>query len=255
MRIFLAMSCLFAALLTGACQTKDSKPEPEIDLSVTITEAVNSANRPSGDIGRDADRKPQAILEFAGVMPGDRVLDIAAGSGYYTFMLSEIVGDSGTVYAVNPQIIADKYSEGIKPLTDAVAAGLLPNVEYSLTPSFAENLPENIDVAMNILFYHDFVWHEKDRAAANKAVFDALKPGGLYIVVDHSSIANGWEVAESLHRGNERLTKEEIQAAGFELVDESDVLRHPEDPLTGNVFSEIRGKTDRFVLKFRKPKA
>jgi len=241
-------------LYLSGCTTDTTKQTlPSIDLTKVVSEAVDNPSRSEEDRARDTDRNPQAVLSFSGVKPTDKVLDIAAGGGYYTTILAEVVGPNGWVYAINPTIVAEKYPEAVAPLESAVKQGLLPNVSYQLLPDFSSGLPSDLDMAINILFYHDFVWLEKNRQATNKAVFDALKPGGIYLIVDHSSTETGWEAATTLHRGNASLTKKELTAVGFEYLGESNALRHPDDPLTANVFSDIRGKTDRFIYKFQKP--
>ncbi|SMF24431.1 Predicted methyltransferase [Alteromonadaceae bacterium Bs31] len=254
LRPALLSSALATVLVIAGCSggTKQSQ-EPEIDLLPLVSAAVNDNTRPENQLARDEARKPAEVLVFSEIKPGDRVMDIAAGGGYYTQIISRLVGEKGKVFAVNPSLVAEKYPQAIAPLEAALEAGEMPNAVHQLVPSFSQDLPQNIDVAINVLFYHDFIWAEKDREAVNSALFDALKPGGIYLVIDHASAEQGWQAAETLHRGNEQLTKQEILAAGFEFIAFSDVLRHPEDPLTENVFSEIRGKTDRFILKFKKP--
>lgn len=209
--------------------------------------------RPAEDVARDADRKPSEVLDFFGIDEGMRVVELMAGRGYYVHMLAQRVGPSGHVYAHNSPFVLKRFAE--KPLSDRLADPALANVERLDTELDDPRLPEGLDAVMIVIFYHDTYWQEVDRAKMNAAVFAALKPGGVYGVIDHHAEAgSGDRDVKRLHRVDAELVKREIVAAGFELEAESDLLRHPEDDRTINVFDEaIRGKTDRFVYRFRKP--
>lgn len=256
------MTALFAAAFVACASTpapapeaaheeESEEPSPE---EMVVFYAVEHEARPAEDRARDADRKPTAVLGFFDVNPGQTVVELMAGRGYYTEILARVVGPKGKVYAQNNQFVLEKFAEG--PLSKRLEHPDLANVERLDTELDAPKIPDGVDHVLMILFYHDAFWMEVDRAKMNAAVFAALKPGGVYGIVDHhAEAASGARDVKSLHRVDVEVVKKEILAAGFELVGESDVLRHEEDDRTKNVFDEsLRGKTDRFVLAFRKPR-
>ena len=222
-----------------------------------IAKAVADPSRPAADTAKDAARHPGEILAFAGVKPGDTVVDYAMGGGYFTRVLSAAVGPKGTVYAFQPaEFISYKaqYGEDLKTVTAA-----LPNSKAIAGPWTALDLPDNVDLVITVQNYHDM--HLKpfpvDTAAkANAEIFKSLKPGGVFLVVDHAAVAgSGVTAASSLHRIDIAAVKSEVEAAGFKLEGESKLLANSADPHTDSVFNPaIRGKTDQFILKFRKPK-
>jgi len=216
-----------------------------------ILDALAAPDRPETDKARDAGRKPAEVLNFFGIQPGDRVVELMAGSGYYVDILSRVVGEKGKVYAQNNAFVLKRFAE--KPLSKRLSNPVLANVVRHDKELDDPDLPSGLDAVLIILFYHDTYWQGVDREKMNKAVFASLKPGAIFGVVDHHAEAgSGARDVETIHRMDMELLKKEILAAGFELAAESDVLRHPEDDRTVNVF-KMRGKTDRFVLKFRKP--
>ncbi len=227
---------------------------PAVDASAAaITAAVTSAGRPAEDRARDSDRKPDAILRFFEITPGQRVAELMTGRGYYAELLSRVVGSKGAVIAQNNAFVVKRFAD--EPLNERLANPELANVNRVDAELADPGLPNELDAVLMILFYHDTYWQEIDRRAMNRAVFDALKPGGLYGIVDHHAEAgSGSRDVKSLHRVDAELVKREILAAGFEFDAESDGLRHPEDDRSANVFDAgIRGRTDRFVFRFRKP--
>jgi predicted methyltransferase len=219
-----------------------------------ITAAVADDARPATDKERDAERKPAETLAFAGVKPGQQIIELAPGRGYYTRLLSAVVGPNGKVYSVT-----SAPKPGAKPpAVEAIAAdphyGNVHVVEGHYTDM---KLPADSDLVWTTQNYHDF--HnipDLKISDLNKAVFDALKPGGTYFVLDHSAAAgSGTRDTNTLHRIDEETVKQEVKAAGFELVGESNILRNKDDPRTGKVFEPpIQGHTDQFILKFRKPR-
>jgi predicted methyltransferase len=218
-----------------------------------ISAAVADSARPAEDKQRDADRKPAETLAFAGVKPGETVIEIAPGKGYYTRLLSAIVGPQGKVYAVTSPPKPDKPA----PPVQAIAADPhYSNVAVIMQPIKEIKLPEGVDLVWTSQNYHDF--HnipDVDVATINRDTFAALKSGGTYFVLDHAAEA-GSEARDTntLHRIDEETVKKEVTAAGFKLVGESSILRNKSDPHTAKVFDpEIRGHTDQFVLKFKKP--
>ncbi|PIB93401.1 class I SAM-dependent methyltransferase [Caulobacter sp. FWC2] len=226
-------------------------------VPANITKALADPSRPAADAARDAARHPGEVLALAGVKPGDTVIDYIMGGGYFTRILSAAVGPTGTVYAFQPaEFIQFKAQYGEDQKTVAAA---LSNVKPLNGPMTALDLPDGADVAITVQNYHD--QHLKpfpvDTAAkANAEIFKSLKPGGVYLVIDHAATAgSGITAADSLHRIDIAAVKSEVEAAGFKLEAESPLLASKDDPHTASVFDpSIRGKTDQFILKFRKPK-
>jgi predicted methyltransferase len=228
--------------------------EPSISAtSPHIVGAVAHAKRPEADRARDADRKPAEMLAFAGILPGQRVADFIPGGGYFTRVLAEAVGPSGKVYALIPPPGAQQTEPPIR----AVAAEY-PNVEIVQQSFTTLTVPEPLDVIFTAQNYHDLhlARLKLDWAAVNRQVFAALKPGGVYVVVDHRAKAGAdVAVADKLHRIDPAIVRRELEAAGFLLDAETDVLRNSADSLELGVFDPaIRGKTDQFVMRFRRPK-
>lgn len=227
-------------------------------LPTYITTAVNDASRPDADKARDADRKPAEVIAFAGVKPGQKVADFLPGGGYFTRLFAKVVGPKGHVYAFIPEELLKMRAtaaDGIKALSSDPGYA---NVSVVQAPASEFKAPEPLDLVWTSQNYHDL--HNKnfggDVATFNKAVFAALKPGGLYIVLDHvASAAAPADVTETLHRINPEVVKQEVAAAGFKFESASDALKNPADDHSAKVFDpSVRGKTDQFILKFRKPK-
>lgn len=203
-------------------------------------------DRPQNERALDASRKPEEVLKSYGVKPGDRVADIMAGRGYYTAILSQVVGDKGVVYSAVPALRRELSERFKNPLYANVKL-----IEGDLG-SVALPADGSLDFVFIHLNYHDL--KPEVRAAMNKRVFAALRPGGVYGVVDHSAKeGSGNEVGHTLHRIDKALVVREVTGAGFILAREGEMLRNPEDPRTESVFQD-RGKSDRFVLRFEKPK-
>src|ERR1700691_1742375 len=250
---FAASALAFAAIAFAAGDTLH-------DVSAALAAAVAASSRPDSDTTRDADRKPEQTLAFSGIKPGDNVADYVANSGYFTRLFSSVVGSKGHVYAVEPTAFF-KYQSF--PTAVAELQGYAvdhPNVTVT-TAAALEGLrfPEKLDLFWISQNYHDL--HDKfmgpvDTAAFNKAVYEALKPGGFYVVLDHSAAPGAADdVTETLHRIEASTVRRDVEAAGFKFDSESLILANPADPRTAKVFDQtIRGHTDQFILKFRKPK-
>ncbi len=228
--------------------------------SEAISKAVGSSERSEADRGRDEHRKPEQVLAFLGVKAGDKVADLSSGVGYYTDILCRVVGEQGEVTAHNVPFVIERFADAFSaegPWEQRLSSPAWSQVKKLVNPLDDPKLPNDLDMAMMVLFYHDTVWQKTDRKAMNIAIFNALKPGGIYAVIDHSGAeGSGTRDCETLHRIEEATVIEEIKAAGFELQASSDVLRHPEDGRDYNVFRDFqtnRDHTDRFVLKFVKP--
>lgn len=213
----------------------------------------------AGDAKADARRKPAELVTFAGVKPGDTVADLIPGGGYFTRIFSKIVGPKGHVYMVWPDEYV-KVDDDEPPLTRQLAKNpAYPNVSIVTQPAAAFATPKPMDVVWTSQNYHDysdkFMGHI-DQASLDKQVFASLKPGGVFIVVDHVAEAgSGIRDTDTLHRIDPELVKKQAVAAGFVFEGESKVLRNPADTHKLKVFDKsIRGHTDQFAYKFRKPK-
>lgn len=218
--------------------------------------ALASPVRTDADKARDAARHPAELLDFAGVKPGDKIGDFVIGGGYFTRIFSAEVGPTGHVYAYQPAEFIKYNPDYQKPL-DAVAK--LANVTPESFSLGAIAFPEKLDVLWTAQNYHDLHLGQATPAqiaAIDKGLFDSLKPGGVFLVIDHyAPDGTGDTLSSKLHRIDIETVKTELTAAGFVLEAESDVLRNKDDPRTVSVFDpSIQGKTDQFVLKFRKPK-
>jgi predicted methyltransferase len=225
-----------------------------------LTTAIADPGRPAVDTARDADRKPAETLEFAGVAPGLKIAELLPGGGYFTRIMSKAVGGSGHVYALVPAPSPDDppntpdFSARIKAV--AASAGY-SNVSVVSEPFAQLKTPEPVDLVWTSQNYHDLHnFPGLDLAVFNQMVYEALKPGGIYLILDHASApGTGASETGTLHRIDPETVKREVQAAGFEYVGESNILRQANDPHTAKVFDpSIRGHTDQFILKFRKPK-
>ena len=246
-----ALRKLMTALAAGAVLAGAAHAAP----SPAVIAALADPARTAAETARDAARKPALVVEFAQVKPGDKVADLFPGGGYFTHIFAMVVGDKGVVYAA--------VGNG-KENTPPAANPAFSNIQIN-TQAWGEfGPPEKLDVVFNSQFYHDLFNPEFDPptggpeglAKVNKAIFNALKPGGVYVIIDHAGApGTGYSQMNTLHRIEESVVKEQLIKAGFVLEAESDVLRNPADPHTAMVFDpSIRGKTDQFMLRFRKPK-
>ncbi|HEX2586099.1 MAG TPA: hypothetical protein VHL14_13290 [Steroidobacteraceae bacterium] len=247
---------LLALLLTGLSVAAVAKETPTPKY---ITSAIADAKRPAGDTDQDANRKPEAVLTFAEVKPGETVVDLLPGGGYYTRLFSKVVGPKGAVYAITPDELLQKFPKALDGIKSIAGTDDYKNVTALQGPAVPVTPPKKADVIFTSMNYHDYhnpLLGSPDMMAFNKSVLNALKPGGLFVVLDHAAAADsGFAATNTTHRIDPAAAKAEILAAGFEFVGESDVLRNPEDDHTLGVFDKsLRGKTDRFIYKFRKPK-
>jgi predicted methyltransferase len=226
-----------------------------VGVSEKMRKALSAEGRPAEDKARDAGRKPAEVLSFMGIGEGARVAELMCGRGWYVEVLSRVVGPSGRVFAHNSPFVLRRFAEA--PLSRRLKNPDLANVTRVDAPLDEMTLPGELDAVLIVLFYHDTYWQDVDRARMNAAVFQALKPGGVYGVIDHrAEPGSGARDVQTLHRVDEALVKQEIIAAGFVLDGESDLLANPADTRDYNVFRDVRtdrDNTDRFVLRFRKP--
>jgi predicted methyltransferase len=250
--VLTAVLC-FAGLAATATAKSSHLPKP-------ISAAVADPARPQADRDRDADRKPAETIAFAGLKPGQRIADLLPGGGYFTRVFSGVVGPKGQVIAVATPKRPDAPPDRPEPsaAVKAIAADEhYKNVTVAVEKLTELKLPEKLDMVWTSNNYHD-IHNVKDIdvGAFNKAVFDSLVPGGIYIVSDHAAEkGSGFAATSTLHRVDPDAVKAEVQAAGFEFVGSSDVIAVATDDHKARVFEQgMHDKTDRFVLKFRKPK-
>ena len=241
-----------AILLALAAPPVAAKEAPAPDTKAALADPA----RPAADRERDAARKPAELLAFAGIKPGQKVGDFVMGGGYLTRILAGAVGPAGKVYAFQPaEFIAFKKQYGDdQAAIDAAYA----NVDAVGGPFAAPAFPEPLDAIITVQNFHDLYlkpFPAGTGAKASAALFAALKPGGTLIVVDHSAAAgSGTTLSDSLHRIDKAAVVAALTGAGFTLEAESDLYARVDDPRTANVFdAAIRGKTDQFTLRFRKP--
>ena len=219
-------------------------------------DAVGDARRPPEDVARDAARQPVAMLEFAQVTHGSKVADFIPGQGYFTRLFAVAVKPGGSVVAIVP-VAARKLDAAAAGMIDAIAADPAYG-DVTAADTLAAIKPGSLDVFWTAQNYHDLhnALPPEGIAATNKAIFNALRPGGVYVIVDHVAAAgSGVAATKALHRIDPAAVKAEVTAAGFVFDGESKVLVNPADPHTAIVFDPaVRGKTDQFAYRFRKPK-
>jgi predicted methyltransferase len=250
---------VFAGLMAAglaALPALAQKPTP------AITAAVADKSRPEADTKRDADRKPAEIVAFAGVKPGMSVEELFPGGGYYTRILSKVVGPKGKLFLVTPAQMKDRAGPGGGPTAGQRSDDLAKQVGNATVvwqPADSPLAPEKVDVVWSTDNYHDYRnpgFGGVDMAKFNKAVFDSLKPGGVYIIEDYEAAPGaGASHTGDQHRIEAAAVRKEVEAAGFKFDGKSDVLKNPADDHTLAIFNpKIRGHADQYVLKFVKPK-
>lgn len=227
---------------------------PVLASAATATAAFNAiiadSSRPAEDTARDAQRKPAALMAFAGVHKGAKIVELAPGGGYYTRLLSLAVGMTGHIFAVSGRA------------APAVETWTMnhPQVSFSMIKAGDALAPDPVDIVWTTENYHDFknvkVGDSDAAALYNRAAFNALKPGGVYLINDHAAAPGApGDITSTLHRIEEATVIREVEAAGFKLKAKSTALANPADDHTLKVFDPaIRGRTDQFTLKFVKPK-
>jgi predicted methyltransferase len=224
-----------------------------------VAAALADPGRKDDEKKADAERKPAQMIAFAGIKPGAKVMDLMPGGGYFTHIFAAVVGPKGYVYAYVPSEINAAIQKRFPGSDPKKQFASYANVSVLNAPIATIVAPESLDAVWTSQNYHDFhnrLFGPADIGAMNRAIFAALKPGGVYIVLDHSAKAgSGTADTETLHRIDEAAVKQEVEAAGFKLAGESNVLRNKDDPRDKIVFDpSIRHHTDQFILKFVKPK-
>jgi predicted methyltransferase len=222
------------------------------DVAPAIAKALADPAR-ADQAGDDARRHAADVVAFSGVKPGWQVVDFLPGQGYWTRIFTGVVGSSGHVYALWPSASGERA----KATVEALNGRKLGNVTAAVDPGLI-TLDKPVDLVWTVQNYHDLPNGGRGEAALNvfnAAVFKALKPGGTYVVIDHVAPAgSGLSDTETLHRIDPAIVKKEVLAAGFTFAGESKALANPKDDHTLKVFdAKIRGVTDQFVYKFRKP--
>jgi predicted methyltransferase len=222
-----------------------------------VANAVNDPAR-QADKSEDARRKISDVMKFAEVKPGQSVLELIPGSGYFTRVFSAIVGPKGHVYVVWPNEYAKEDADDLSGSNKLAADPHYANVSVLTQPANQLSSPNPVDVVFTSQNYHDYpdkFMGKVDPAVLNKQVFDALKPGGLWVIIDHvAPVGSGMQDTDTLHRIDPAIVKQQVEAAGFVFDGESSALRNPADPHTIKVFDKsIRGHTDQFMYRFRKP--
>jgi predicted methyltransferase len=261
----LARAALVCVLLVGlAARAGAAEPAPSTTGSAaapaagSAAAAVAAPDRDQADRDLDVGRHPAETLAFFGIGPGMRVAELGAGGGYTGELLARTVGPTGKVYAQNSQFLLDRFAQ--QPWTERLKKPVMTNV-VRLDRPFDDPFPpevKDLDAVLIVLFYHDTYWQKVDRVKMNAAVFRALKPGGVYGIVDHSAkAASGANEVETLHRIEESTLRADVEQAGFTLAGSADFLRNPDDSrdwsASPRTAGEKRGTSDRFVLKFVKP--
>ena len=217
-----------------------------------VTQAVADTSRPKADTDHDALRLPAQTIAFAGVKPGMKVAEFFPGGGYFTRPLSDVVGPTGHIYGIENA----KWDDG----SNAKVAAAVANHNVSMqSGKFGEfNLPEKVDLAWITQNYHDLhiaKYGRVDLAAYNRHVYESLKPGGTYFVLDHqANPGTGEAQIAALHRIEKAQVIREVEAAGFKLVAEGDALHRAGDDHSKSIFDKsIQGHTDQYMLRFVKP--
>ena len=244
------LTLIIAPLIAIAPLAADAAPRK---IPAVYTSAVANPARPTDNREADALRLPAETLAFSGVKPGMTVGEFYPGGGYFTRMLSAVVGPKGHIYGIEN----DKWKGAVE--ADKKLEGELKNVSMDVQPFGTVNFPKPIDIAWVTQNYHDLKiakYGVVDTLAFDRAVYKALKPGGIFFVLDHEG-APGLSDAdiEKLHRINREQVIKEVTSAGFKLADEGNFLRRPADDHTLSIFDKkIQGHTDQYALKFVKPK-
>ena len=242
---------LFRLVCVGAATIGFLAATPLPSFAQDYAAIIAASDRSDADRQTDQRRDPVKLLGFTGAKSGMTVLDMGAGGGYSTELMARAVGPSGKVYAQD----FEKSARGKERFEARMKTPAMKNV-VELDRKFDDPLPgdvSNLDLITFFFFYHDTTYMTVDRAAMNKKLFAALKPGAFLVIADHSAKpGTGTSVGKTLHRIAEKTVRAEVEAAGFVFVASGDFLRHPEDTRTNIVFKNPT-PVDEFVLKFRKP--
>ena len=248
--LFLALALIFSTLHNRA------------NTSDNIDSAIASEQRSESDRKRDKNRKPEKVMQLLGLKPGMNIVDLSSGGGYYTDIISRIVGTSGSVISHNTPYVINRFPQSLNNPEQGWLAKLdskqwQSNVSKSVAELDTMTFPIQLDAVLMVLFYHDIVWQKVNRTMMNQHIFNALKVGGHFLVIDHSAkTGSGLSDVNTLHRIDKQTVIDEITAAGFKLEADSDLLSNPKDTRDYPFYRDSKTKrdqTDRMVLKFVKP--
>ncbi len=248
----LAKQFAVAALGVAVC-TGFSAGSARAQAAPDYAALLAATDRSDADREADKRRDPVPFLKFADVRPGMKVLDMGAGGGYSTELIARAVAPNGKVWGQYP---ADAYPKGVEAFQARLKTPAMSDAAADVQP-YDDPIPSgvsNLDLVTFLFYYHDTTYMKVDRAAMDKKMFDALKPGGFLVLADHSAKAGAdLAVGKSLHRIDEAVVRQELEAAGFKFVAEGDFWRVPGDTRD---FSSNKppSPVDAFVLKMQKPK-
>lgn len=251
------MKTILASIIALGCSISAVASAPGLPANIAAAAADPARAKQAG---QDATRHGPEILAFAGVKPGAKVIDLIPGGGYWTRLFAKAVGTKGHVYGVWPAEYVKVDEDEPGPYAALAKEPGYANVSVITQPAAALSAPEKVDLIFTAQNYHDYpdkFMGPTDPATLNKAAFAALKPGGVYLIIDHVAQAgSGLRDTDTLHRIDPASVKAEVTAAGFQFVGESALLANPADDHSKKVFDpSVRGHTDQFIYKFRKPAA
>jgi predicted methyltransferase len=246
-----SIALLLAASVLGSCERTD--PLRPVDAAAAAADPARAQ-----DVAQDARRHGPEILAFSGLPKGGVVIDLIPGGGYWTRLFARAVGPEGHVYGIWPRPYAMEARGDVVAYGKLAASSNFANVSGSVKPATEISAPKPVDLVFTSQNYHDYpdkFMGPLDPAVFNRAAFAALKPGGILLIIDHAAEAgSGMRDTDTLHRIDPAVVKQQVTAAGFEFVGESRLLANPADDHKLPVFDKaVRGKTDQFIYKFRKP--
>lgn len=246
--------CLWGALALSLLAAPVMAQTTQINPAVQAAVSAN-ALRSAEDMARDLHRKPEQILSFWGIQPTANVADLGAGGGYYTKILADYL-KQGHVAAINSEFLAknERFAPSMVAMNQLAASH--SNVSHWVGRFDALVLPQALDGALFVNFYHDTLWLGYDRAKMNRDIYQALKPGGTLLIIDHEAPwASGFTTGQTLHRIDSQALLNEVLQAGFHLIKSSQILQRPDDLLSESAVDaeQRRGQTSRFVYLFQKP--
>lgn len=253
LRRALPLMALAAVLLAApaALAVVDNNPPPP-KVSALIRKAIDDPSRDPKQKARDAARKPGETLAFAGLKPGQRVVELASFGQYYSDIMAPVIGPKGHLWMYDLPYLDKMFGE---PSRAFVAKH--PNTEFAEAKFDEMAWPKDLDLITIVLYYHDLQYNGVDTAVLNRKMFEALKPGGRLLIVDHKADAgSGWRDSKTIHRMGVETIVQEVMAAGFKLKIDSDILANPADDHHKMVFAPgERGHTDQALFVFEKPRA